>query len=61
MPQSVEPFDADAINRHLMAHGVASGDVVQRYGAEGTGPSMYLRDPEGNIVELKGAAVAPAG
>lgn len=52
----VEPFDAEAINRHLAAHGITAGEVVQRYGAEGTGPSVYLRDPEGNTVELKGAA-----
>ena len=36
------------------AHGVAPGDVVSRYGAEGEGPSMYISDPEGNVVELKG-------
>lgn len=53
----VEPFDADEINRHLAAHGISPGEVVQRYGAEGTGPSIYLRDPEGNTVELKGPAV----
>ena len=25
-----------------------------RYGAEGHGPSMYIRDPDGNTVEIKG-------
>lgn len=50
----IEPFDADAISRHLEAHGVAAGDVESRYGAEGEGPSIYLSDPEGNTVELKG-------
>ena len=50
----VEPFDAGAIARHLEAHGVAPGAVVQRSGADGTGPSMYIQDPEGNRVELKG-------
>ena len=30
------------------------GDVGLRYGAEGEGPSLYLQDPEGNTVELKG-------
>jgi catechol 2,3-dioxygenase-like lactoylglutathione lyase family enzyme len=54
----VEPFDAEAIARHLAAHGVAHGPVEQRYGAEGEGPSIYLSDPEGNGVELKGP---PAG
>lgn len=50
----VEPFDLDAIQAHLRAHGVAIGDAGPRYGAEGEGPSQYLSDPEGNVVELKG-------
>jgi glyoxylase I family protein len=28
--------------------------VEQRYGAEGEGPPIYLDDPQGNVVELKG-------
>jgi glyoxylase I family protein len=50
----VRPFDGAAIAEHLRAHGIAAGDVVSRYGAEGDGPSMYISDPEGNVVELKG-------
>ncbi|MFZ6873124.1 VOC family protein [Undibacterium sp. Di27W] len=50
----VEPFDANDIYTHLQAHGVPAGEVEQRYGAEGEGPSIYLSDPEGNVVELKG-------
>jgi catechol 2,3-dioxygenase-like lactoylglutathione lyase family enzyme len=50
----VEPFDADAIRTHLAAHGVTAGETASRYGAEGEGPSIYLDDPEGNMVELKG-------
>lgn len=50
----LQPFDAAAIAEHLRAHGIAPGDVVSRYGAEGEGPSMYIADPEGNVVELKG-------
>lgn len=55
----VEPFDAAAIRAHLTAHGVDAGEAVMRYGAEGEGPSIYLADPEGNTVELKGPAVSP--
>ena len=50
----IEPFDAPAIVEHLTAHGVDVGTQGDRYGADGTGPSIYLRDPEGNGVELKG-------
>jgi catechol 2,3-dioxygenase-like lactoylglutathione lyase family enzyme len=52
----VEPFDEAAIRRELEAHGIAAGPVASRYGAEGEGPSLYLEDPEGNVVELKGPA-----
>ena len=47
-------FDEAALRAHLEAHGVAPGDVAERYGALGMGPSMYVRDPDGNVVELKG-------
>ncbi len=50
----VEPFDVDAIRAHLADHGIAAGPVKSRYGAEGFGPSIYIEDPEGNVVELKG-------
>ena len=33
---------------------IEAGAVESRYGAEGEGPSLYLQDPEGNEVELKG-------
>ena len=49
-----EPFDRDAIVAHLQSHGARIGEFGSRYGAEGEGPSQYLFDPEGNLVELKG-------
>lgn len=52
----VEPFDEAAIRAHLAASNVACGPVESRYGAEGEGPSVYLEDPEGNTLELKGPA-----
>ena len=51
----VEPFDPTAIAEHLARFGVEAGEVSSRYGAEGEGPSIYVTDPEGNVVELKGA------
>ncbi len=56
----VAPFDRDAILAHLEAHGVRIGEFGSRYGAQGDGPSQYLFDPEGNLVELKAAADASA-
>lgn len=50
----VEPFDEAAIRTHLAAHGVDAGRTESRYGAEGEGSSLYLADPEGNVIELKG-------
>ena len=50
----VEPFDQEAIVAHLKKHGVEPGEIRPRYGAEGNGVSIYLTDPEGNTVELKG-------
>ncbi len=47
-------FDPANLRAHLEAHGIEPGDVESRYGAEGQGPSMYIRDPDGNVVELKG-------
>ena len=57
----VEPFDSGGIAAHLLRHGVVPGETKMRYGAEGEGPSMYLTDPEGNTVELKGPPERGAG
>jgi catechol 2,3-dioxygenase-like lactoylglutathione lyase family enzyme len=50
----IEPYDEVALRAHLQAHGVVAGESGSRYGAEGEGPSLYLHDPEGNTIELKG-------
>lgn len=54
----VEPFEPAVIQEQLARHGYAAGPVEQRYGAEGDGPSIYVTDPEGNVVELKGPAAS---
>ncbi len=56
----VDPWDEVAIVAYLKARGVRVGESGLRYGAEGTGPSIYVFDPEGNTVELKGPP-DPAG
>jgi catechol 2,3-dioxygenase-like lactoylglutathione lyase family enzyme len=50
----IKPFDEAIIRKHLAAHDIDVVESGQRYGAEGTGPSVYIVDPDGNTVELKG-------
>jgi len=53
----IEPFDETTIRARMAQHGVpVHGEVQNNFGAEGNGPSIYLTDPDGNSVELKGAA-----
>ncbi|MFL5298239.1 MAG: VOC family protein [Phenylobacterium sp.] len=55
----VRPFDEAAIRAHLASHGVVVVEEGARYGADGDGFSLYVRDPEGNTVELKGPPRPP--
>src|SRR5215469_1685073 len=50
----IATFDFPALAAHLQQHGIAVGEVRRRYGAEGYGSSLYITDPDGNVVELKG-------
>ncbi|MFC3079221.1 VOC family protein [Phenylobacterium terrae] len=50
----IEGFDLEAVRRHLEAHGVSVGESGLRYGAGGEGISVYLSDPDGNGLELRG-------
>lgn len=53
----IEPFDESALRALMAQHGVpVHGEVQNNFGAEGNGPSLYITDPDGNSVELKGAA-----
>ena len=49
----VRPWNGDAILATLKSHGIEA-EINSRYGADGDGPSIYFKDPEGNGVELKG-------
>ncbi|HXQ10522.1 MAG TPA: VOC family protein [Caulobacteraceae bacterium] len=51
---NLDDFDLAAVIAHLEAHGVAVGESGRRYGAGGFGVSVYLTDPEGNGLELRG-------
>lgn len=50
----VSPFEVSSLCAHLKRNGVIHEQPVLRVGAQGEGLSIYLYDPEGNQVELKG-------
>jgi catechol 2,3-dioxygenase-like lactoylglutathione lyase family enzyme len=54
---ALEEFDEAALRAHLARHKVQAGPTGNRYGADGFGPSIYLQDPDGNTIELKGPPV----
>ncbi len=50
----IAEMNVTALSDHLRSHGIDPGEVRRRYGAEGYGSSIYITDPDGNTVELKG-------
>ena len=50
----IADMDVPRLTAHLKRHGIDAGEVRRRYGAEGYGSSVYITDPDGNTVELKG-------
>jgi len=50
----IEPYDVAALTAYFNGLGIRISDSEQRYGADGFGPSVYIRDPMGNTIELKG-------
>lgn len=52
----LKPIPEEEIKAHLQSNGVEVGEFDDRYGAQGFGQSVYIKDPEGNIVELKSQA-----
>lgn len=53
----LDPFDDADLQRHFLEHGIELGAAETRYGATGYGPSIYVHDPQGNTVELKGRSI----
>ncbi len=47
------PFDESELIQYLHSHDIQTEDFAKRYGAQGFGRSLYINDPEGNVVELK--------
>jgi glyoxylase I family protein len=56
---AVEARDLNEVVAYLRGQAVeVMGEPAMRYGAHGAGLSIYVRDPEGNVVELKQMPVA---
>jgi catechol-2,3-dioxygenase len=55
----IEPFDVEELRAHFGRHGIDIGPIHHNFGAEGFGPAIYLTDPEGNALELKGPCGPP--
>ncbi len=51
---TVADFDLETVREHLLAHNVEIGLAGERFGASGWGPSLYVTDPDGNGLELRG-------
>ncbi len=49
----IKPVSESEITKHLISYGIEVGEFVERYGAQGLGNSIYIKDPEGNTVELR--------
>ena len=47
-------FDVATVAAHLARHGIETGEPARRYGATGFAQTLYIEDPEGNMVELRG-------
>ncbi len=56
----IAPFDVDTVVAHLQRHAARIGEIRPRFGAQGESTSIYVYDPEGNLVELKEATAAAA-
>lgn len=50
----IDPFNAEEIASHMVSRGIKVEAPKRRFGASGYGPSIYIFDPEGNRIELKG-------
>lgn len=51
---TVANFDLETLRKHLVAHNVEIGTAGERFGASGWGQSLYITDPDGNGLELRG-------
>jgi glyoxylase I family protein len=52
-------WEPDVLRQRLATLGVEIVEEGMRYGARGTGFSIYVRDPSGNTIEIKGPPEEP--
>ena len=50
---TVAELDESQLLQYLADHDIDAGEPAERYGASGFSRSVYIHDPEGNVVELK--------
>ena len=50
---TIDSMDEHELSQYLANHGIDYQPAQERYGATGFGQSVYIEDPQGNIVELK--------
>ena len=55
----LESISEEEMIAHLESNGVEVGEFDERYGAQGFGESVYVKDPEGNVVELRSQIKVP--
>lgn len=58
---ATSPYNPEDLRAHLAAHGVTIEREAHHGGARGMGHSTYIRDPFGNLLEIKGPAEYPDG
>ena len=49
----IHPLSESDVITYLESHQIEAGEFARRYGAGGYGRSLYINDPEGNVVELR--------
>ena len=55
----IEPIDEHKLLDWLSGQGIEAGEFETRYGAQGFGLSVYIKDPDGNTIELKASRPIP--